>query len=106
METEKKCLTKIDLVNAIYEELDIEKPKAVDLVENYIELIKDTLVTEGRVMLSGFGSYEVNYKPPRRGRNPQTGDSMLLRQRKVVTFNPSQILRKALNGGEASEDGD
>jgi integration host factor subunit alpha len=49
-------------------------------------------------MLSGFGSYEVKYKPPRRGRNPQTGDSIILRARKVVKFKPSQLLRKAING--------
>jgi integration host factor subunit alpha len=48
-------------------------------------------------MISGFGSYEVNYKEPRRGRNPQTGETMILRERRVVKFKPSQILRKDLN---------
>ena len=67
-------------------------------MEDYIELIKLSLEKEGKVMLSGFGSYEVKYKPPRRGRNPQTGDSIILRARKVVKFKPSQLLRKAING--------
>ena len=55
-------------------------------------------------MLSGFGSYEVKSKPPRRGRNPQTGDSIILRARKVVKFKPSQLLRKAINDGIGSEE--
>src|SRR5512135_3067151 len=63
-----------------------------------IELIKEALEKESKVMLSGFGSYEVRYKPPRRGRNPQTGDKIILPARKVVKFKPSQLLRKAVNG--------
>jgi nucleoid DNA-binding protein len=58
---------------------------------------------EEEVMLSGFGSYEVKYKPPRRGRNPQTGESIILRARRVVKFKPSQLLRKAINGQAIDE---
>ena len=92
------CLTKADLADSIYETLPLEKQKAAQVVEDYIELIKDALEKEGKVMLSGFGSYEVKYKPPRRGRNPQTGESIILRSRKAVKFKPSQLLRKAING--------
>ena len=97
------CLTKADLADAIYASLPVDKQKAAQIVEDYIELIKDSLEKEGKVMLSGFGSYEVKYKPPRRGRNPQTGDSIILRARKVVKFKPSQLLRKAINGQHVSE---
>ena len=92
------CLTKADLADAIYASLPVDKQKAAQVVEDYIELIKGALEEEGKVMLSGFGSYEVKYKPPRRGRNPQTGESIILRARKVVKFKPSQLLRKAING--------
>jgi integration host factor subunit alpha len=94
----RRCLTKADLTSALYDSLDIEKQQAADIVEGYVELIKEGLATEGKVMLSGFGSYEVNYKEPRRGRNPQTGETMVLRERRVVKFKPSQLLRKELNG--------
>ena len=63
-------------------------------------------------MLSGFGLFKVSYKPARRGRNPQTGDSIILRARKVLKFKASQPLRRALNGQQATandkadEDGD
>lgn len=92
------CLTKADLADAIYATLPVDKQKAAQIVEDYIEIIKDSLEKDGKVMLSGFGSYEVKFKPPRRGRNPQTGDSIILRARKVVKFKPSQLLRRAING--------
>ena len=92
------CLTKADLADSVYATLPVDKQKAAQIVEDYIELIKEALEKEGKVMLSGFGSYEVKYKPPRRGRNPQTGESIILRARKVVKFKPSQLLRKAING--------
>lgn len=92
------CLTKADLADAIYASLPVDKQKAAQIVEDYIELIKEALEKDNKVMLSGFGSYEVKYKPPRRGRNPQTGESIILRARRVVKFKPSQLLRKAING--------
>ena len=98
MGNSRYCLTKADLADAIYSTLPIDKQKAAQIVEHYIEIIKDSLEKEGKVMLSGFGSYEVKFKPPRRGRNPQTGSSITLRARKVVKFKPSQLLRKSING--------
>ncbi|MCB0310902.1 MAG: integration host factor subunit alpha [Bdellovibrionales bacterium] len=98
MSKSKYCLTKADLADAIYGTLPVDKQKAAEIVELYIEIIKDALEKEHKVMLSGFGSYEVKFKPPRRGRNPQTGSSIILRARRVVKFKPSQLLRKAING--------
>lgn len=105
MGNSRYCLTKADLADAIYAALPVDKQKAAQIVEDYIEIIKDALFKDGKVMLSGFGSYEVKYKPARRGRNPQTGDSIILRQRKVVKFKPSQLLRKAINGGAHAHGG-
>ena len=108
MGNKRYCLTKADLADAIYATLPVDKQKAAQVVEDYIEIIKDMLEKDGKVMLSGFGSYEVKSKPPRRGRNPQTGDSIILRARKVVKFKPSQLLRKAINGqaiGPNEDDG-
>lgn len=96
------CLTKADLADAIYAALPVDKQKAAQIVEDYIELLKDGLAKDGKVMLSGFGSYEVKHKPARRGRNPQTGDSIMLRERRVVKFKASQLLRKAINSHSAS----
>ena len=103
MGNNKYCLTKADLADSIYATLPVDKQKAAQIVEDYIEIIKDMLEKDGKVMLSGFGSYEVKFKPPRRGRNPQTGDAMILRERRVVKFKPSQLLRKAINGQKIEE---
>jgi integration host factor subunit alpha len=98
------CLTKADLADAIYAAIDIDKQKAADIVEDYVELIKEALDKEAKVMLSGFGCYEVKAKPARRGRNPQTRETIILRARRIVKFKPSQLLRRAINGEKVSDD--
>lgn len=104
MGNSKYCLTKADLADAIYAMLPLDKQKAADIVEDYIEIIKDALAADGKVMLSGFGSYEVKQKAARKGRNPQTGETITLRPRKVIKFKPSQILRRAINGQITQEE--
>jgi len=84
MNKSRHCVTKAELAEAIYEKLPVDKQKASQIVEDYIELIKEGLDKDSKVMLSGFGSFEVKSKPARRGRNPQTGDTITLRARKVV----------------------
>ena len=93
----KNCLTKAELSDAIYNIMQIDKQKSVKIVEDYSEIIKDALIKEGKVMLSGFGTFTVKSKNARKGRNPQTGGVMILEPRKVVKFKESQILRKAMN---------
>ena len=91
------CLTKADIVDSIYETLPFDKQKATQIVEDWIELIKDGLAIDEKVMISGFGVFEVKSKHARPGRNPQTGGKITLSARKVVKFKASQILRKQLN---------
>ncbi len=93
------CLTKADLVDSIYDNLPFDKIKATQIVEDWIELIKDGLMRDKKVMLSGFGVFEVKSKHARPGRNPQTGDRITLGARNVVKFKPSQILKRQLNEG-------
>ena len=102
MNKNRRCVTKAELAESIYEKLPVDKQKAAQIVEDLIELIKDGLAKDSKVMLSGFGSYEVKSKPARRGRNPQTGDTIILRARRVVKFKPSQLLRKAINEGSSA----
>jgi len=107
MGNSRYCLTKADLADAIYATIDVDKQKAAQLVEDYVEIIKESLERDGKVMISGFGCYEVKSKPARRGRNPQTKETIILRPRKVIKFKPSQLLRRAINGEDVSgEEGD
>jgi integration host factor subunit alpha len=97
------CLTKADLVDSIYTNLPIDKQKATQIIEDWIELLKEGLEQDSKVMLSGFGVFVVNSKHERIGRNPQTGDRITLAARKVVKFKPSQILKRQLNGEKISQ---
>jgi integration host factor subunit alpha len=104
MGNSRYCLTKADLADAIYASVDVDKQKAAQIVEDYIELIKESLDKDAKVMLSGFGCWEVKAKPARKGRNPQTRETITLRARRVVRFKASQLLKRAINGETVSDD--
>ncbi|NDY42272.1 integration host factor subunit alpha [Dissulfurirhabdus thermomarina] len=91
-------LTKAELVNRIYGKNLLSKAEAVRAVEATLELIKSTLENGEDVLISGFGKFVVKDKKARRGRNPQTGEDLILAPRRVVTFRPSGVLRKKING--------
>jgi integration host factor subunit alpha len=90
-------LTKADLINSIYNQLDISKTKSAQLLEFLLEIIKTTLENGEDVLISGFGKFCVKEKNKRRGRNPQTGEDLMLHERRVVTFKCSGILRDKVN---------
>ena len=72
--------------------------QAADLVELVFESMKEELCKGGAIKISGFGKFRVRSKKARMGRNPQTGDAMVISARKVLTFTPSRILRDGING--------
>ncbi|MFU8819656.1 MAG: integration host factor subunit alpha [Desulfurivibrio sp.] len=92
-------LTKADLIQQVYQEHDLTKAQAAEVVESFLEIAKNSLRRGDDLLLSGFGKFNVKQKQARRGRNPQTGDELILGPRKVITFKPSGILRKRINGG-------
>ena len=91
-------LTKSDIINGIYNSTDLKLYQATKTVENLFELIKKTLEFGEDILVSGFGKFYVKNKNDRRGRNPVTGNDMMLGARKVVTFRCSSMLRKKING--------
>ena len=91
------ALTKIDLVDLIYNELDIPKKKCINLVDSFFDIIKDELVKGNDVMVSGFGKWSVKKKDARNGRNPQTGEQIIIDARRVVTFKCAPPLRTEVN---------
>ena len=90
-------LTKKDLVNKIAEENGYQQNQATDLVETLLELIKYELASGEDVLISGFGKFCVREKRERRGRNPATGEDLMLKSRRVVTFKCSGRLREKIN---------
>lgn len=92
-------LTKADLVQKVYERNEnLTKQQAVEAVEVFLRLSKNSLISGSDLLLSGFGKFNVRDKNARRGRNPQTGVDITLDARRVVTFKPSGILRNIING--------
>ena len=92
------ALTKAEIIESVHQQLGFPKKKSDEAVEQLIEIIKSTLASGEDVLVSGFGKFSVNEKKERKGRNPATGDSMMLRSRKVVTFKCSGKLRRRVNG--------
>jgi integration host factor subunit alpha len=94
-------LTKDDLVQKIYQNNEnITKDQAKEAVETFLRISKNTLINGSDLLLSGFGKFNVKHKSARKGRNPQTGEDLLLESRRVVTFRPSGILRTKVNESE------
>ena len=90
-------LTKAQIVNAVQNHLNLPKNKSTKIVEALLEIIKSTLESGEEVLISGFGKFCVKEKRGRRGRNPATGEAMMLAPRKVVTFKCSGKLRDKIN---------
>jgi integration host factor subunit alpha len=91
-------LTKANIVDAIHNDLGFPKNRSTELIEILLEQIKSTLEKGEDVLISGFGKFCIKNKKERRGRNPATGDDMMLSQRQVVTFRCSHLLREKING--------
>jgi integration host factor subunit alpha len=90
-------MTKIDIIDSIYEQLGIPKKECVKIVESVFEIMKDELAKGNTVKISGFGKWTVKAKKKRKGRNPKTGKEMIIDARKVITFKSSTILRDEVN---------
>ena len=91
------ALTKIQIVESIHNQIGLPKNKSTEIVETLLEVIKSTLASGEDVMISGFGKFCVKSKKERKGRNPNTGDDLMLQPRKVVTFKCSGKLRDRVN---------
>ena len=93
------AVTKADLIDQVHaNNPNMTKLQAREAVETILSIIKNNLENGHGVLLSGFGKFNVKSKSARKGRNPQTGESLTLGARKVVTFKPSGKLKKKVNG--------
>jgi integration host factor subunit alpha len=96
-------MTKADIVERIYERTQVSKKDASDVVDLVFELVKSRLERGEKVKLSGFGNFAVHEKRPRKGRNPQTGDEIVISGRRVLTFKASQVLKSTINQAAGEE---
>ena len=90
-------VTKAQIVARVHEQIGFSKKETGEIVESIFEIIKSELERGQRVKVTGFGSFVVNGKEPRRGRNPQTGEQLIISGRRVLGFKPSAQLKKRMN---------
>jgi integration host factor subunit alpha len=90
-------VTKDHIINSLCHQPEIPKKRAAEIVESLLELIAKTLESGEDVLVSGFGKFCVKQKNERKGRNPATGEDLMLGSRRVVTFKCSPILRSKVN---------
>ncbi len=90
-------LTKADLKESIHQRHDLSIKKSTEVVKSLLEIIKSKLEHGEDVMISGFGKFCVKKKNERRGRNPATGEDLMLASRKVIVFRCSSVLRDKIN---------
>ena len=89
-------MTKADIVEKIAKKCGITKRESIDMVETVFSVLKTTLENGEDIKISGFGKFEVKNKHDRKGRNPQTGESIIIDARRILSFKPSTILKNAV----------
>jgi integration host factor subunit alpha len=87
-------MTKADLVEKISLMTAFTKKESSEIA---FDVVKTTLEAGENIKIAGFGNFEVREKAARRGCNPQTGEVIEITPRKVLTFKPSQVLKKSIN---------
>lgn len=90
-------MTKADIAEQIQSVTGYTKKESVEMLEAVFSLMKSTLESGETLKVSGFGSFIVKQKKDRRGRNPQTGETITIEARRILTFKPSTLLRQAIN---------
>ncbi len=98
---ETPALTKAMLSDMLFDQIGLNKREAKDLIDAFFDLISARLVDGEDVKISGFGNFSVRDKNPRPGRNPRTGELVMIDSRRVVTFHASPKLKELILTGSA-----
>ena len=90
-------LTKADIAKKIADDCGFMKGEAIEIMDKLLDIIKSKLLAGEDVLVSGFGKWSVNSKDARRGRNPQTGEELIIDARRVITWKYSPVLKGSVN---------
>jgi integration host factor subunit alpha len=85
-------MTKVDIATRIQEKVGVREKEAKEMLETVLSVVKETLEAGEKVKVSGFGIFEVKDKKDRKGRNPQTGETLTIGARRILNFRPSNLL--------------
>ena len=92
-----KTITRADVAEAIYEEIGLSRKDSNDILDMILDEMTNELVKGNDVKLSSFGTFALRNKKARAGRNPKTGVKAVISPRRVISFKPSQTMRKIIN---------
>jgi integration host factor subunit alpha len=103
-----RTLTRAQLAEAVYQEVGLSRSESAELVDSILNEIGESLISDGVVKISSFGTFSVRSKGRRIGRNPKTGEEVPILPRRVLVFRPSQLLKDRINGhsGEIADEED
>ncbi|MHB8232316.1 MAG: integration host factor subunit alpha [bacterium] len=91
------ALTKADLANKVRSKVGLPTTESMTYVTSFFDLIKAEAEDAGIIKLNGFGNFAVKEKKARKGRNPQTGEAIIISERKVIKFKPSAVFKSEIN---------
>ena len=92
-----KTITRSDLANAVHQHIGLSHNECSHLVSSVLEEVTESLITGNSVKLSSFGTFSVQSKNERLGRNPKTGVEAVITPRRVLSFRPSNLMKKRIN---------
>ena len=92
-----KTITRADVAETIYEEIGLSRIDSTDILDMILDEIVHELSRGKDVKLSSFGTFSLRDKKARAGRNPKTGIDAVISSRRVISFKPSQTMRKIVN---------
>ena len=91
-------MTRSDLVEELAARFSQLTHRDAELaVKTILDAMNDALVRGHRIEIRGFGSFSINHRPPRMGRNPRNGDSVAIPEKRVPHFKPGKALREAVD---------
>ena len=93
-------MTKAELIAQIAAESELSKVQAQKALDSVVSSIFKTLKKDARLPIFGLGVFEVVKRPKRKGRNPRTGEPLVIKGRKVVRFRPAKALKDAVNSAK------
>ena len=100
-----KTVTRAHLAEAVYQEVGLSRSESAELVDAILTEITESLMEDGTVKVSSFGTFSVRRKGQRIGRNPKTGEEVPIHPRKVLVFRASHVLKNRINQAPSDQGG-
>lgn len=101
-----RTVTRVNLAEAVYHQVGLSRKESAALVEMVLDEVTERLIAGESVRLSSFGSFNVRHKGQRVGRNPKTGVEVPIKERRVLVFKSSNLLKARINGRVVAPDSD